>query len=171
MWKKFGYLLGLVLLAVMLGAAGCQKQAENTVPAADTQSGEDGAASSAEVPAPDATSTLEAIVNEESATTTDELQGEVSEPEEAVISVSGKKFAFTPAEIRVKQGQKVKINFTNTEGFHDLVIDEFNVRTPQINAGASAAVEFTADKAGTFSYYCSVANHRELGMEGKLIVE
>ncbi|MEK7067499.1 MAG: plastocyanin/azurin family copper-binding protein [Patescibacteria group bacterium] len=171
MFKKFGYLLGLILLAIMLGAAGCQKQVKNATPPAGTSSGEEGAAPSAQMPAPDATSTLEAIVNEESATTTDELQGDGSEPEEVVVNVSGKKFSFTPAEIRVKQGQKVKINFTNAEGFHNLVIDEFNVSTPQINAGASASIEFTANKTGTFSYYCSVANHRQLGMEGKLIVE
>src|SRR3989344_1308173 len=116
MFKKFGYLLGLVLLAVMLGAAGCQQQAKNTAPAAD------------------ATNTPEAIVNEEAGTTTDELisdelQGEAAaESEEVVVNVSGKKFAFTPAEIKVKQGQKVKIIFTNTEGFHDFFIDGFNPR-------------------------------------------
>ncbi|PIR92655.1 hypothetical protein COU01_00545 [Candidatus Falkowbacteria bacterium CG10_big_fil_rev_8_21_14_0_10_44_15] len=177
MFKKFGYLFGLVLLAVMLGAAGCQQQAKNTAPAADIQNEGDDSALSAPVPALDATNTPEAIVNEEAGTTTDELisdelPGEAAaEPEEVTVNVSGKKFAFTPSEIRVKRGQKVKIIFTNTEGFHDFVIDGFNARTPQINAGESATIEFIADKAGTFSYYCSVANHRQLGMEGKLIVE
>ena len=32
-------------------------------------------------------------------------------------------------------------------------------------------VEFVVDKAGTFEYYCSVGNHRQMGMVGKLIVE
>jgi plastocyanin len=28
-----------------------------------------------------------------------------------------------------------------------------------------------ADKKGTFEYYCSVGQHRALGMKGKLVVE
>ncbi len=32
-------------------------------------------------------------------------------------------------------------------------------------------VEFTADKKGTFEYYCSVGEHRVNGMKGKFIVE
>ncbi len=78
---------------------------------------------------------------------------------------------FDTQEIRVKQGDKVRVNFENTEGFHDWVIDEFNARTAQIQAGQTDSTEFTADKKGTFEYYCSVPTHRQNGMVGKLIVE
>lgn len=88
-----------------------------------------------------------------------------------VFYVNGKNFSFNPAEIKVSKGDKVKIVFKNESGFHDWVLDEFNVRTPQISTGESAEVEFTADKAGTFEYYCSVGNHRQMGMKGNLIVE
>jgi nitrite reductase (NO-forming) len=71
----------------------------------------------------------------------------------------------------VKLGETVRINLTNEQGFHDWVIDEFNARTKQINAGQTDTVEFVADKVGTFEYYCSVGNHRQMGMIGKLIVE
>ena len=57
------------------------------------------------------------------------------------------------------------------EGFHNFTVDEFNARTRQINAGETDTIQFTADKAGTFEYYCNVGNHREMGMVGKLIVE
>ena len=87
------------------------------------------------------------------------------------FTVTGRSFSFTPAEIRVSRGDKVKITFVNEDGFHDWVIDEFNARTMQINTGQSAVVEFTADKAGTFEYYCSVGQHRQMGMKGNLIVE
>jgi len=56
-------------------------------------------------------------------------------------------------------------------GFHDFVIDEFNVRTPQLKNPGTASVTFTADKVGTFEYYCSVGQHRVNGMVGKLIVK
>ena len=51
------------------------------------------------------------------------------------------------------------------------MIDEFGVRTKQITAGQTDEINFTADKVGTFEYYCSVGKHRALGMKGNLIVE
>ena len=88
-----------------------------------------------------------------------------------IINIEGKNFEFTLKEIRVKKGDKVRIDFTSTQGFHDWVVDEFNAKTKQINTGNNSSVEFVADKTGTFEYYCSVGNHRVQGMVGKLIVE
>ena len=73
--------------------------------------------------------------------------------------------------MKVKKGDTVKIIFKNSEGFHDLVIDEFDVATNQIGAEEEDEVEFVADKAGTYEYYCSVGQHRKNGMVGKLVVE
>ena len=87
------------------------------------------------------------------------------------IKVEGGKFYFKPNEIRVKKGEKVKIIFTNAEGLHDFVIDEFAVKTDRISDGQTTEVEFTPDKTGTFEFYCSVPNHRQMGMKGNLIVE
>ncbi len=87
------------------------------------------------------------------------------------VTVKGGNFAFDVKEIKVKKGDKVKITFLNEEGFHDWVLDEFSAKTPQITAGKTAVVEFTADKVGTFEYYCSVGQHRKNGMVGSLIVE
>lgn len=80
-------------------------------------------------------------------------------------------FSFSEKEIRVSKGDKVKISLLNNEGYHDLRIDEFKVKSIQIGEGDSTTVEFTADKVGMFEYYCSVGNHRAMGMAGKLIVE
>jgi plastocyanin len=88
-----------------------------------------------------------------------------------VIEVKGSPFKFEPNEIRVKSGAKVLINFISEKGMHDWVVDEFNARTKIIKDGETDSVEFTADKVGTFEYYCSVGNHRAMGMKGNLIVE
>jgi plastocyanin len=85
------------------------------------------------------------------------------------FTVEGKNFAFTPSLLSVKKGDTVKITFKNTGGFHDFVIDEFNVRTKQLQSGEET-VEFVADKAGQFEYYCSVGQHRAMGMKGTLTV-
>jgi plastocyanin len=87
------------------------------------------------------------------------------------ITVIGSSFKFAPSEIRVKKGDVVTINFQNSGGMHDFVIDELNIRTKRIAGGESDSVTFTADKTGAFEYYCSVGNHREMGMKGRLIVE
>lgn len=74
--------------------------------------------------------------------------------------------------IRVNQGDKVRIEFTSVEGFHDWVVDEFNAATAKVTENdGTVYVEFIADKIGSFEYYCSVGQHRANGMIGTLIVE
>lgn len=87
------------------------------------------------------------------------------------FNIGGANFAFSQTEIRVKKGDKVKIVFTNNGGLHDWTISEFNAAVARVSTGQTSSVEFVADKTGTFQYYCSVANHRQLGMVGNLIVE
>lgn len=71
----------------------------------------------------------------------------------------------------MKKGNSVKINLTVIEGMHDWVVDEFNAKTKVIQTGQSDSAEFTADKIGTFEFYCSVRIHHKKGMAGKLIAE
>lgn len=101
---------------------------------------------------------------------TGQTQGSGSGSQTKTFTITAASFSFTPAEIQVKRGDTVVIKLENTDGFHDWVLDEFNVRTPRINAGESATVQFTADKTGTFEYYCSVGTHRQMGMKGNLVV-
>jgi nitrosocyanin len=86
------------------------------------------------------------------------------------FTVNGFNFGYSPNSLTVKKGDHVKITFVNTGGLHDFHIDEFNVATPRIGTDASTTVEFDATKAGTFQYYCSVGNHRAMGMWGTLNV-
>lgn len=97
--------------------------------------------------------------------------GESAQVNVKEFTIEGKPFSFTPNEIRVKEGDTVRINFRNMEGFHDWTLDEFNVKTKQIQAGEVDTVEFVANKKGTFEFYCSVGNHRQMGMVGKFLVE
>ncbi len=88
------------------------------------------------------------------------------------IEVTSEGLAFTPKEIRVKKGAKVRLTYKNTKGSHDFVIDEFKgAKTKQIAAGESDTVEFVVDKAGEYEFYCSVPGHRAAGMKGAFIVE
>ncbi len=87
------------------------------------------------------------------------------------FTITAKNFSYTPNEIKVKKGDTVKITLQNTEDYHDWVLNQYNVKIPGVNAGKSASVQFVADKAGTFEFYCSISNHRQLGMKGNLIVQ
>ena len=85
--------------------------------------------------------------------------------------VNGTNFAFDPKIITVKKGDTIKITFKDTDGAHNLVINGYNVSTNVIGEGSQDTIQFVADKAGTFEYYCSVGGHREAGMVGTLTVE
>ncbi len=87
------------------------------------------------------------------------------------FTVDGSNFKFAPSTLTVNKGDTVKITFKNSGGQHDFVIDEFNVKTSIIGSNQQATVQFVADKTGTFDYYCSVGNHRAMGMQGTLTVQ
>lgn len=87
------------------------------------------------------------------------------------FTVTGSNFKFDMSEIRVKEGDSVKITFKNAGGIHDFTIDEFNVKTKTATGPTEETVTFVADKAGEYDFYCSVGQHRANGMEGKFIVE
>ncbi len=89
----------------------------------------------------------------------------------AEFEVEGGEFYYKPNILKVKKGQTVEIEFNNKDGFHDFVIDEFNVKTKQLKSGEKADIEFVAGKTGKFEFYCSVGQHRAKGMKGTLIVE
>ena len=87
------------------------------------------------------------------------------------FDINGGNFYFSPNKITVNKGDSVTITFTNDGGFHDFVIDELSVKTPVIMTGKTATVTFTASKAGTYQFYCSLPGHRAKGMVGTLIVQ
>ena len=98
----------------------------------------------------------------------------LDEEETAVVrefTIEAKKFSFSPNEIKVKKGETVKITLKNADGIHDWKLDEFSAGTKTLQAGQEETIQFVADKTGVFEYYCSVGNHRQLGMIGTLTVE
>ncbi len=97
---------------------------------------------------------------------TDEAMGSVKE-----FTIDSFSFGYSMEVIRVKEGDTVTINLTNSGGFHDWVVDEFDAATEKISEGGETSVTFVADKAGNYEYYCSVGQHRANGMVGTLIVE
>jgi|HigsolmetaAR203D_1030402.scaffolds.fasta_scaffold09240_4 cytochrome c oxidase subunit 2 len=83
------------------------------------------------------------------------------------VTIDATNFEFSIKEIRVKQGDTVKLTLNNAEGFHALKVEGYN---KEVQGGKT--ISFVADKKGEFDYVCSVfcgTGHEE--MVGKLIVE
>lgn len=87
------------------------------------------------------------------------------------FTMTAKKFEFSPANITVKEGDKVKLTINSLDVPHGFAIDELGIKQ-DIEVGKPTTIEFTATKKGTFRFYCSLfcgTGHKE--MEGQLIVE
>ena len=91
-------------------------------------------------------------------------------PAPRVIDVVAKKFEFVPGEIRVGRGEVVALRFTAPEVPMGFNLADFNLRA-DIVPGRVTTVQFTADKAGTFTFLCDVfcgSGHED--MSGTLVV-
>lgn len=72
----------------------------------------------------------------------------------------------------VHKGDVVNVTLTNT-GMepHDFTLQGYNLKTKVLSSGQSDSIIFKADMTGTFTYYCSVPGHKDIGMEGQFVVE
>lgn len=86
------------------------------------------------------------------------------------IEVTATSFEFDPDEIRVDAGESIAIVLTSADILHDFTIDEFDAHVA-VDRGETEEGGFTAGEPGRYTYYCTVAGHREAGMEGTLVVE
>lgn len=103
-----------------------------------------------------------------------EVKTEEPKVEAAVtkLTVVGSEFAYSPSSLSFKAGEQVQITFSNNGKYpHNLVIRETGVSTKIIESGATEILNFTAPKAGSYSFYCSVAGHEEAGMKGGITVQ
>jgi nitrite reductase (NO-forming) len=75
--------------------------------------------------------------------------------------------------LTVHEGDIVQITLVNGEGAeHDINMMELHVASQRvIMPGASSTLMFHATDIGTFTYFCTVAGHREAGMQGQIKVE
>ena len=91
-------------------------------------------------------------------------------PAVQVFKITAMKWQFDPATITVKKGVPVRFELTSKDVTHGFSIMQFGVKA-SIKPGETTVVEFTPDKAGTFTFFCSVfcgEGHR--GQKGQLIV-
>ena len=87
------------------------------------------------------------------------------------FNVTAFQFGFDPSTIVVNNGDIVRLKVTSRDVTHGIAIRDFDVNEV-IEPGKIATIEFTANKTGNFTFYCSVycgSGHRE--QKGTLIVK
>ena len=86
------------------------------------------------------------------------------------ISITAKRYEFSPSRIEVAANDVVKITLVAEDIPHTFTIDEYRIEK-RAAPGRPVTFEFRADKAGTFPFYCSLTiddGCRE--MRGELVV-
>jgi heme/copper-type cytochrome/quinol oxidase subunit 2 len=92
-------------------------------------------------------------------------------PQVREFKMTARKYRFDPKVITVKQGDTVRLIITALDHDHGFELKAYGINQ-KLNKGDPATIEFTASKAGTFTFHCSVfcgLGHRR--MKGRLIVE
>lgn len=124
--------------------------------------------------------TKDATGTDSGGTTGDQAGGTTTPPppaaEPVALAVSAPQlppYTFTPNALKAKAGDTVNLTFTNEDAAvpHNWVLDEAKATTDTIGGGESTSVTFVAPAAGTYTFYCAVGQHRQLGMTGTFTVE
>lgn len=70
--------------------------------------------------------------------------------------------------LRANVGDTVEIHLKSGEGAqHDIAIPDLKVQSQKFDAASGpTTLRFTVTQAGKFAYYCTIAGHRQIGMEG-----
>src|SRR5262245_5464549 len=100
------------------------------------------------------------------------LRSGIAEGRMVFIGVGGTIEGQVNPVLSAAEGQVVQITLINGEGAeHDIVFPAQNAKSPRITArGASTTLAFRAERAGDFTYICSVPGHELAGMKGQFLV-
>ena len=110
-------------------------------------------------------------------------------PTNGSLTIRASEWKFEPANVVLSKGAPVTIQFQNGGStLHDMRIDGLHASdvTSKSNGGLSAGhgelfvgsdkgksgtLTFTPAETGTFTFYCTLPRHRQLGMKGTITVE
>ena len=88
------------------------------------------------------------------------------------VTITATEFKYDPAVINATPGQTINLTLKNNGSVqHTFVFATSNVKMT-VDPGKSATQTFTAPaSAGTYTFECDIAGHKEAGMVGQLIVK
>lgn len=87
------------------------------------------------------------------------------------FKMTAKQFQFEPSTIEVNKDDKVRLIVTSIDVPHGISIPEYGINE-RLDPNKPVTIEFTADKAGTFTAFCSVfCGSGHSNMKGKIVVK
>jgi nitrite reductase (NO-forming) len=100
------------------------------------------------------------------------LRSGIAEGRMVFIGVGGMIDGQVNPVLSAAEGQVVQITLINGEGAeHDIVFPDQGAKSPRITGrGSSTTLAFRAERAGDFTYLCSVPGHELAGMKGQFLV-
>jgi cytochrome c oxidase subunit 2 len=91
--------------------------------------------------------------------------------EPRAITVTAKKYEFTPSTIELKVGEPVAITFQSEDTKHGFECKELKLAEVVFDKETPATVTFTPDKPGTYSFKCAkFCGMGHSKMKGQIVV-
>lgn len=88
-----------------------------------------------------------------------------------IIDITTRNWAFSPANISVKKGEKVTLRLTGESGVHGFAVPELSINKT-IRPGETVTVDLPTDAAGSYRFFCSVpCGQGHIDMKGEIKVE
>ncbi len=87
------------------------------------------------------------------------------------ITVTAKKFEWSPAKIEVKVGETIELILESEDVKHGFSCKDLGIQKVKFKTGEPATVTFTPDKPGTYRFKCAHfcgKGHRR--MRGEIVV-
>ncbi len=103
----------------------------------------------------------------------DQIPQEPARPDAKRVeaSVAIKEWKMDPATLTVPAGSRLVLTVRNDgDSPHHFVIPALGLHLENLAPGASKTVELNADKAGTYTYFCDIPGHAQLGQQGMLTI-
>lgn len=96
------------------------------------------------------------------------LRTEMREGKMVYVGEGGGIAGIVNPTLSANVGDTVRVTLSSGEGVeHNISFPDFNATSDNVvGQGASTTLEFSVNKGGSFSYFCSVPGHKEAGMAG-----
>jgi hypothetical protein len=176
--KQKNLILGLVGLAVLvlilgMGMRGLREKTKLTLPGAPT-GGSPAPTSLTRAPAPENVKVPEPgeKVAEGVAPPTHVAPASdspLSDAKHRQFSIVAENDRYSPNEIIVRQMDVVTIDFSAKDKTYDLTIPDYGLKRV-VEAGGAVKIQFQADQAGKFTFYCELCGGLKSKTTGTLIV-
>jgi heme/copper-type cytochrome/quinol oxidase subunit 2 len=87
------------------------------------------------------------------------------------VQIAAKKYSFSPSTVEVNAGTRIVFKITAVDREHGFEIANVKDSCVKIKKGATATVEYTAEKPGTVEFRCCVfCGLGHGGMKGKIVI-